>query len=71
MDFKRILIKKSHFNVILFSIGHFSRENNVVAWFSLFQGEKNQMVIYLFIFTLNMSLLFLKRGISLGKRELG
>ncbi len=32
--FQRILIKKSHLNVVLFSIGHFSRESYVATRFS-------------------------------------
>jgi hypothetical protein len=49
--FKAILIKKkNHFNVILLSIDHFSRKHDVVARFSLPQGENNQMVgFFLFI----------------------
>jgi hypothetical protein len=36
--------KEHHFNVVLFSIGYYNRKNYVVAYFSLPQGEKNQIV---------------------------
>jgi hypothetical protein len=41
---------KSHLNVVLFSIGHFSRENYVAIWFSLHQGRKNQIVVFVLFY---------------------
>jgi len=46
--------KKNHFNVVLFFIGYFNRENYVATWFSLPQGKKNQMVDFVFFFALNL-----------------
>ncbi len=51
--FKNNLVNKNHFNVVLFSISHYSGKNNVAIRSSLPQGEKNQMVVYVFIFALD------------------
>jgi hypothetical protein len=50
--------KKSHFNVVLFSIGHYRRESYVATRFSPLQGRKNQMVAYVFGFIVDSNLLF-------------
>lgn len=42
--------KKNHFNVVLFSIGHFTKENYVAARFPPPQGGKNQLVAFVFFF---------------------
>jgi hypothetical protein len=41
---------KSHLNVIKNFIGHFSGENYVVIWFSLHQGKKNHMVLFVLFY---------------------
>jgi hypothetical protein len=61
--------KKNHLNVVLFSISHFSVENYVATRFSPPQRENNQMVF--FFFNIRFKSRLLKRGISLGKGELG
>ncbi len=73
MDFfkKTIPVKKSHFNVVLFSIDHSNRKIYVTNRLSPPQGENNQMVVCVF-FSLKSSghliTLFWKRRVSsLGK----
>jgi hypothetical protein len=50
MDFlkKTIPVKKSHLNVILFSIDHSNRKNYVTNRLSPPQGKNNQMVVCVF-----------------------
>jgi hypothetical protein len=47
-------IKKNHYNVVLFSIGHSSGENYVAIQSSLPQGKNNKMVVYVFFFGIRL-----------------
>ncbi len=70
-----ILVKKSHFNVVFFFIGHSSKENYVVAQFSPLQRGKNPMVAFVLFFYIRFkwppdSTILKKRNL-LGKKIIG
>ncbi len=52
--FKKNLVKKNHLNEVLFSTGHYNGKNYVAIQSSLFQGEKNQMVVYVCFFGIRL-----------------
>ncbi len=63
--------KKSHFNVVLFSIGHSSRKNYVVAWSPLLKEELFKWLFLFFCFYIRFESSLLKKKNLLGKRKIG
>jgi hypothetical protein len=63
--------KKSHFNVVLFSTGHSSRKNYVVARTPLFKEELFKWLFLFFCFDIIFEFSLLKKKNLLGKRKIG